>query len=58
MNAIDLAIKNKEIKKLQTFDSGSTSGKGHFQTMECKIIQCFNQLSNTSKRLVLKVIKS
>ena len=26
--------------------------------MECKIIQCFNQLSNTSKLVVLKVIKS
>ena len=26
--------------------------------MECKIIQCFNQISNTSKRVVLKVIKS
>ena len=37
-NAIDIAIKNKEIKKLQTFDSGYISGKSHFQTIEFKII--------------------
>ena len=49
MNAIDIAIKNKEIKGLQTFDSGYISGKSHFPKIKFKIIQCFNQFSNTSK---------
>ena len=55
--AFDIADKKKgTVKKCKRLTEVISQTKVILKTMECKIIQCLNQVSNTLSFLVLKVI--